>query len=190
MSIEQLRNTTDILSFLDDDRQTRREMLSRLAATASVGVIGYLFSGKLTAVHGQAVDGDLGIMAAALYLEHEAIAAYQAGAESKLLSDGVLKVAVAFQRDHKFHRDGLIATIKQLGGEPLDAETKYSFGSLKSEKDILRLARELEKGAVDAYATLAANIKNKDVLNYGAQVLTDEVRHLTVLNSVLGMPNY
>ncbi len=52
------------------------------------------------------------------------------------------------------------------------------------------LARTIKQGAVDAYASLAADIQNKDVLNYGAQVLMDEFRHLTVLNTVLGVPNY
>jgi len=189
MRKEELQTTTESLKYLIDN-PTRREMLSRLAGCASVGVIGFLLTGKLNAVHGQSVNGDIGILTAALYLENEAIAAYQAGAESKLLSEGVLKVAVAFQSDHKFHRDGLSGAIQTLGGTPLAAQKKYHFGSLKSEKDILRLARELEKGAADAYSTLAANIQNKDVLNFGALTLTDEVRHLTVLNSVLGIPNY
>lgn len=73
---------------------------------------------------------------------------------------------------------------------PAGPEKKYDFGHLRSEKDILRLARDRENGAVRAYATLASNILNKTVLNFGANVLADEVRHLTILNSVLGIPNY
>lgn len=56
-------------------------------------------------------------MNVALGLEHEAINAYQIGAESGLLDKGTLGVAVGFQSDHKFHRDALIATIKKLGGK-------------------------------------------------------------------------
>ena len=41
--------------------------------------------------------GDLWILNDALGLEHQAINAYQLGAESGLLEDGVLGVAVAFQ---------------------------------------------------------------------------------------------
>ncbi len=189
MSSEELQTTTESSEDLVDN-PTRREMLSRLAGTVSIGAVVFLLTGKLNAVSAQSVDGDLGILTAALYLEREAIAAYQAGAESKLLSEGVLKVAVAFQSDHKQHRDGLIGAIKTLGGTPPEEPKKYHFGSLKNEKDILRLARELEKGAADAYSALAANLQNKDVLNFGAQTLTDEVRHLTVLNNALGIPNY
>jgi hypothetical protein len=190
MNEEKLETTQEILRDLASGRPTRREVLVRLAGSASAGVIGCLLTGNLKPVRGQSVAGDLGILTAALYLEHEAIAAYQAGAESKLLSEGVLKAAVAFQSDHKLHRDGISGAIRTLGGEPIEPEKKYSFGPLKSEEDILRLARKLEKGAIDAYSTLAANIQNKDVLNFGAQILTDEVRHLTVLNRVLQIPNY
>ncbi|MGH9840340.1 MAG: DUF4439 domain-containing protein [Blastocatellia bacterium] len=159
----------EFLKDLANDRTSRRTLLSRFAGTASAGVIGCLLSGTLRPAYGQTPEGDLGILLAALYLEHEAIAAYQAGAESKLLSEGVLKVAVAFQSDHKYHRGAIVGAIRTLGGQPIEPEKKYGFGSLKNEKDILRLAQKLEKGAVDAYSLLAANIQNKDVLNFGAQ---------------------
>jgi len=97
---------------------------------------------------------------------------------------------VAFQSDHKYHRDGISGVLKSLGVEPKGAEKKYNFGSLHNEKDILRLAHDRENGAVLAYSTLASNILTKGVLNFGANVLVDEVRHRTILNSVLGIPNY
>ncbi len=75
-------------------------------------------------------------------------------------------------------------------GEPKGPETKYDFGKLHSEKDILRLARDRENGAVLAYGTLASNLLTKAVLNFGANVLVDEVRHRTILNAALGIPNY
>jgi len=171
------------------ESSARREWL-RLASTASAGAIVCLLTGNPKQLHGQTLQGDLGILTAALYLEHEAVAAYQAGAESKLLSPGVLKVAVAFQSDHKYHRDGISGVLKSLGVEPKGPEKKYDFGSLHSERDILRLARDRENGAVLAYGTLASNILTKAVLNFGANVLVDEVRHRTILTAALGMPNY
>ncbi len=167
----------------------RREWM-RLAGTASAGAILYLVTGDPEPLYAQSKEGDLGILTAALYLENEAVTAYQAGAESKLLSPGVLKVAVAFQSDHKYHRDGISGVLKSLGVTPSGPEEKYDFGPLRNEQDILRLARNLEYGAMQAYATLASNIQTKPVLNYAANVLVDEVRHFTILNSVLGVPNY
>jgi len=169
--------------------ETRRDWL-RLASTASAGAMLYLLTGNSKQLMAQSIEGDLGILTAALYLEQEAVVAYQAGAESKLLSSGILKAALAFQSDHKYHRDGIAGVLKSLGVEPAGPENKYDFGRLHSEADILRLAREREHGAVLAYATLASNIKTKAVLNFGANVLVDEVRHFTILNSVLGIPNY
>jgi len=171
------------------ERSVRREWL-RLASTASAGAIVFLLTGNTKELFAQTLEGDLGILSAALYLEQEAVAAYQAGAESKLLSPGVLKAAVAFQSDHKYHRDGISGVLKSLGVTPQGPEKKYNFGALHSEKDILRLARDREHGAVLAYGTLASNILTKAVLNFGANVLVDEVRHRTILNAALGIPNY
>jgi rubrerythrin len=139
---------------------------------------------------GQSHEGDLAILTAALYLEHEAIAAYQAGAESGLLSPELMTVALAFQSDHKYHRDGITGVIRSLGGEPIEAQSKYHFGRLKTADDVLKLARRLEEGAATAYSTLASSIENKTVLNFAAHVLVDEVRHLTVLRNALARPNY
>jgi Ferritin-like domain len=172
-----------------EEKNVRREWL-RLASTASAGAVLFLLTGKTKQLYAQSKEGDLGILSAALYLEQEAITAYQAGAESKLLSPGVLAAAVAFQSDHKYHRDGISGVLKSFGVEPKGPEKKYNFGSLHSEKDILRLARDRENGAVLAYGTLASNILTKAVLNFGANVLVDEVRHRTILNAALGIPNY
>jgi len=167
----------------------RREWM-RLAGTASAGALLYLVTGNPKPLYAQSKEGDLGILTAALYLENEAVTAYQAGAESKLLSAGVLKVAVAFQSDHMYHAAGISGVLKSLGVTPSGPEKKYLFGPLHNEQDILRLARNLEHGAMQAYATLASNIQTKPVLNFAANVLVDEVRHFTILNSVLGGQNY
>src|SRR5215470_5485565 len=51
---------------------------------------------------------DVSILNVALGLEHEAIGAYQIGAESGPLEKPVLEIAVVFQSQHKEHRDTLI----------------------------------------------------------------------------------
>lgn len=168
---------------------SRREWL-RLSASAGAGAAVFLLTGGARPLFAQSKDGDTGILTAALYLEQEAIAAFQAGAESKLLSAPILAAAVAFQSDHKYHRDGISGVLKSFGVEPKGPEKKYDFGSLKSEKDVLRLARNLENGAANAYGTLAANILTKAVLNFGANVLVDEIRHRTILDTVLGNAAY
>ena len=66
--------------------------------------------------------GDVNILNVALGLEHEAIGAYQLGAESGLLQKPVLDVAVLFQGQHKEHRDALVATVRKMGGPSGRAE--------------------------------------------------------------------
>jgi Ferritin-like domain len=107
-----------------------------------------------------------------------------------MLSGNQLKYAVAFQGDESYHRDGLAGAIKALGGEPVGPLKDYGFRRAKSAADFIRLVHSLEQEFIRAYATLAANVQNKDVLNFAAHILADEVRHLTVWHHELGIPNW
>src|SRR5258707_1264946 len=90
----------------------RRTFLARagVATLSAAGVA--MLAGNPALAQGMASDpaADAAILNVALALEHEAIGAYQLGAESGLLQKPVLDVAVLFQSHHKGHRDALIAT--------------------------------------------------------------------------------
>lgn len=131
---------------------------------------------------------DRAILSVALGLEHEAIAAYQAGAKSGLLSGAALDMASSFLRDHEHHRDVLAGLLARLGGTPVAAKSKYDFGAIASAGDILNLAVRLEQGALDAYLTNAAGLERSDVLDAAAGILADEVRHTTALRMALSQP--
>jgi rubrerythrin len=131
--------------------------------------------------------GDLAILNVALGLEHQAIAAYNAGAASKLLSADQLKLAVSFQNDHKRHRDALTSFIKRFGGTPVAPKSSYDFGTITSATDIVKLAQSLEDGAMGAYLANAGKLENREVLNAAVPILEDEVRHNTVFKQLLGM---
>lgn len=140
------------------------------------------------------VQQDVAILNAALGLEHQAIAAYQIGAESGLLQQPVLGVAVQFQGQHRTHRDLLANTIRQLGGQPVQAMTQPEYvrslnaAALRNQNDVLRLAHELEKGAAEAYIAGIPNFDNRDLSQTAARIVADEVMHWTVLHQVLQMP--
>jgi rubrerythrin len=136
---------------------------------------------------GARFPGDLAILNVALGLEHQAIAAYDAGAKSKLLSPDQLKIAVSFQNDHKRHRDTLTHYIRHFGGTPVEPKSSYDFGSITSAADIVKLAQRLEEGAEIAYLTNAGNLENREILNAAVPILEDETRHNVVLRQVLGM---
>lgn len=132
-------------------------------------------------------EGDVAILNVALGLEHQAIAAYNAGAASKLLNPDQLKIAVSFMNDHKRHRDALIRYIRKFGGTPVEPKSSYDFGAITSATDIVKLAQKLEEGAEIAYLTNAGNLVNRDILNAAVPILEDEVRHNVVFRQLLGM---
>jgi hypothetical protein len=103
---------------------TRRNFLNSTGiAVLSASAVSILAGcDAIPAAHAKAESQDVAILNVALGLEHEAIGAYQLGAESGLLQKPVLDVAVLFQSQHKQHRDALIATIQKLGGVPVEAK--------------------------------------------------------------------
>lgn len=137
---------------------------------------------------------DAQILNVALGLEHEAIAAYQLGAESGLLSQGVLDVAVGFQSHHKQHRDALAGAITQLGGTPVqpksmaDYATALNAGTLKSQADVLDLAARLEMGATNAYLGVIPAFTDSTFSQIAGRIAADETMHWTVLAQALGRP--
>jgi rubrerythrin len=131
---------------------------------------------------------DVNILNAALAAEQQGIAAYQVGAESGLLQKPALDLAVQFQGHHKAHRDLLAATIKQLGGTPVEARQKYDFpvDKLKSQADVLRFAAGLEQGAVSAYLGAIPQFDNRDLAKAAGSILGDEAMHWAVLRNAVG----
>ena len=134
------------------------------------------------------LEADVRILNTALGAENEAIAAYQVGAESGLLSKDVLAVAVTFQGHHKEHAAAIAATVQKLGGKAAAAKAKYSFpvDKLKSQNDVLQFAAGLEKGAVSAYLGAVPLFADRALAQVAASILGDEAMHWAVLRQVLG----
>jgi len=158
-------------------------------SAAAVAVLGGCES---MAANSSASAADVDILNVALGLEHEAINAYQLGAESGLLEKPVLDVAVLFQSHHKAHRDALVGTIQKLGGKPVaekkigDYATALNAGSLKSQADVLTLAARLEKGAANAYFGVIPSFNDKGLAQVAGRLAADETMHWTALASALG----
>ncbi|MDO8793575.1 MAG: DUF4439 domain-containing protein [Vicinamibacterales bacterium] len=168
---------------------SRRAALTHMALCTGAAVSSHTLGG-VARMFAAAGTRDVAILSAALYLEHEAIAAYEAGAASGLLPPDVLKVAAAFMDDHKYHRDGIAGVLHTLGERPVGRSEEYRFGRLRDANDILNLALRLEQGAATAYRTLASSVQNTAVLGFAAHVMVDEVRHSTVLRGALGLRNF
>jgi rubrerythrin len=173
--------------------QLGRRQLFRAAGvtTLSAAAIAVLGGCKTMAATPMASEGDVNTLNVALGLEHEAINAYQLGAESGLLQKPVLDVAVQFQSHHKQHRDALVAAIKQMGGTPVaeksmsDYAKELNASTLKSQADVLMLAAKLEKGAANAYLGVIPSFESKDLAQISGRLAADETMHWTVLASAL-----
>lgn len=186
--------STNVQLLSDTARATRRKFL----VTAGTGTFSALAVGLLSGcavkagqygANDAAVSQDIGILNTAIDAEHEAVAAYQLGAESGLLSADVLQVAVAFQGHHKEHVEALANAVTSLGGTPADAKSSYDFPveNLKSQADVLSFAAGLERGAVSAYAGAIPVFDNRDLSAAAASILADEAMHWAVLRGALGL---
>jgi hypothetical protein len=171
----------------------RRSFLSGLGKiTLSATTIALLAGQDRLALIGsanaQTANNDVVILNGALGAEQEAIAAYQLGATSGLLQKPVLDLAVQFQGHHKEHAAALAATVKKLGGTPVEAPKSYSFPTqkLKSQADVLLFAAELERGAVSAYLGAVPILTDRDLAKVAASILGDEAMHWAVLRQALG----
>jgi rubrerythrin len=93
-----------------------------------------------------------------------------------------------FQGHHKEHADALAATVKKLGGTPVEPKAKYAFPleKLKSQDDVLRFAAGLEQGAVSAYLGAVPVFADRALAQVAASILGDEAMHWAVLRQVLG----
>lgn len=182
---------------MDNQISTSRRNLLGASGTAliSVAALGLLANETVAQAKqkgGGAVAGDIDILNVALALEHEAIEAYQIGAESGLLQKPVLDVAVLFQGHHKAHRDALAAAINQLGGKPVKPETRATYvtsleaAKITGQTDILRLAQRLERGAANAYLGVIPAFGSKDLAQVSAKLASDETAHWALLSQVLG----
>jgi rubrerythrin len=187
--------TTDrrtILAAVDSEMGSTRREIVKVAGVAGLATLLATLGGRIREAqaqsYGDSAAADLKILNVALGLEHEAIAAYQAGAESGLLAKPVLDVAVMFQGQHKQHRDVLASTIRKAGATPVEPKkmSDYTWPKLASQGDVLMFAAKLEAGAATAYLGALKSIQNKDYLTAAASIMGNEAQHLTVLRQALG----
>jgi len=162
-----------------------------LSATAVALMAGCESMAQGSGAQGSGSMADVNILNVALGLEHEAINAYQLGAESGLLQPPVLATAVAFQSHHKEHRDALIATVRKMGGTPAAEKPKAEYAralnasSLSSQADVLKLAQRLERGAANAYIGVIPSFGDKGLAQVAARLAADETMHWTALTGAM-----
>jgi len=168
---------------------SRRRFLLATGGAVLSGAAVATVAGASRAYAGAAGTADVQILNTAIAAEHEAVAAYELGATSGLLSADVAKVARAFQGHHREHVDALAAAVKSLGGSPVAAKATYTFPTdkLKAQKDVLEFAAGLERGAMSAYAGAIPLFEARELSAAAASILADEAMHWAVLRNALGL---
>jgi rubrerythrin len=173
----------------------RRLFLGANALTLSAGAIAML-GGKEAFAAGKPMDikNDLAILNVAVGLEHEGIAAYAIALKSGLLNAAHMKAATTFQDDHRQHNDALVATIRKLGGKPVESKSLAEYAKelkvdqLRTEDDVLDLAARLELGATNAYLGVITAFKDPALGKIAARLAADEAAHFALLNFDLKRP--
>ena len=161
-------------------------------AVLSAGAVALLGGGEALAQGVARPSADADILNVALGLEHEAVAAYQLGAESGLLQKPVLDVALLFQSHHKQHRDAIAAAVRKLGGQPVAEKGKAEYarmlnaGALTSQTDVIVLAAKLERAAANAYLGAIPAFTEKSLGQVAARLAADETMHWTALAGAAG----
>jgi len=171
-----------------DPFAARRAFIGKSGLLLSGAAVALLAGRDALATTNTSAESDVRILNTALSAELEAIAAYQVGAESGLLQQPGLDLAVTFQGHHKEHADLLAKTVARLGGKPVSAKAKYTFPTetLKTQNDVLRFAATLEKGAVSAYLGAVPVFGNRDLAKAAASILGDEAMHWAILRNAVG----
>ncbi len=131
-------------------------------------------------------EADIEILNGALDLEHVALAAYKAGAGR--LGGENLQVVQDFLEQEQEHAEALATAIRDADGTPNEPKSSYDLPQLRSERDVLRFAIDLEKTFVAAYIDALPKLTRGELRGTAAAILTNEAQHIAVLRGALGLP--
>jgi len=130
--------------------------------------------------------GDIDILNFALTLEYLEAAFYEEAAGVKGLSSEVAGYVKTFGEEEQEHVDALTATIRDLGGMPVEAPG-VDFGDAFSSADkFIALAITLEDTGVSAYNGAAPMIESKDLLATAGGIVQVEARHAAAIRYAAG----
>jgi len=183
----------DMESFLRDPLSRRRFFASSgisLAAGSAVFIAACSDDGATPATVAtlpkESEAADVEILNGALDLELMAVAAYKAAA-GKMTGD-VLQIAKLFVAQEQEHADALASAIKDSGGTPNEPKSSYDFPELRSQRDALRFAVELENTAIAAYIDALPKLTATALRGTASAIVTNEAEHVSVLLGALGLP--
>jgi len=129
------------------------------------------------------LDSDLEILNYALTLELLEAAAYKAVNGSGTLSGRAATYFRAFGAHEQAHVDAIRATIRQLGGTPINPPAAgYNFSGVPQDPaGIVKLFQQIESLGASAYLGAGPSIRDFDVLEAALSIHAVEAEHAAAL---------
>ncbi len=180
-----------LLAACGSDGKSATTTLATTSPTTVPGTTGSTMPGTDTTM--MTTSDDIVWLRTASSLENLAVAAYQLGIDSGLVTtSAVADAAKLFQGHHQEHSQFFQAATKNLGGDPYTeansvvlASLQPTIDALKDEQGVLMLALTLERAAAATYQSGVGNLMdltlNKALMSVGGV----EARHAAVLAGVL-----
>jgi hypothetical protein len=134
---------------------------------------------------------DAQVLNAMLRNEHEVNAAYQIALDSHRLNRNVVPAVQLFQSHHRDHREGLSATIRAFGGEPVAARPQQEYvqslnaANLRTQADVLRMLAHVEQNAANSYIGQVGAFQDRRLATIASRVSADDVMHWTALAGLM-----
>ncbi len=183
-----------LMSAVKAERQrieTRRGFLTGTAKIAGAGAVAAAMSSfDLNRAVAQDFEDDIEILNYALTLEHLEYAFYREGLdelglrafEEAGLEENVYPLLQQIRAHEASHVNALSSAISDLGGEPVE-EGEYDFG-YEDVESFLTTAQALENTGVAAYAGVAPQIEDDELLATALGIHSVEARHAAFLNDL------
>ena len=166
---------------------TRREALGGAAAALVLASCG---GGDPPPGGGPKPGSGAALLGSLLALEHAVVAAYAACEE--VLQGDALRNARAIAAQERRHVAVLQQLIRDLGGDPpigrSAAEYARTFPRLRTGRDALRFAEDLEQRQVRAYLEAIAELPDLAQRSAAAKIAAAEGEHLGAVRVLQGLP--
>lgn len=156
-----------------------------IGSAAAIGTVGAALLTQFVAVAQTASDQDIVALNGAIELERAGIKAYDDAAKTGLLAPAILKVALRFRADHVAHRDALAAAVLAAGAQPTLKIANLAYPQLRSQRDVLEFANDVERKAASTYLSIVPDFKNRQLAGLAASILGIETTHVAVLAQAL-----
>ncbi|MBE1467381.1 ferritin-like domain-containing protein [Kibdelosporangium phytohabitans] len=166
----------------------RRDLIKGQATDVSPELALGALNNRWNLAQAKDFSNDLEVLNYALTLEYLEAAFYVQGNKAVQLSAEDAKYLQQIQADEESHVATLTATIKKLGGTPVEAP-KVNFGAAFTDRaSYLKTSHTFENVGVGAYLGAAGFVKDKSILQAAAGIFGVEARHAAVVGNLLGLP--